>query len=370
VITGDLDAALAGLISHDGELGKELSPGTPSRGTGRGAARAIVITTAGSWRPAPPGIKTGAGAYATTIAFGLARRWAAEPAAIAAALARTLGRLDWVETARETGNGYLTITVTTGALTALAVRITQAGRGCARSTALAGITATAPRHCDLASAPTWQEARRRLTAVITGRLAETAGATILFSDDAKRMAPASSTAPAGPTPVADAIGFAGADAITYTLARLPHPGRADTAAAAEHHLGNPAYAVRYAHAHAASTQRQAADLGLGLGGTAKFQPRLLAHPAEMSLLYELSWLAERVAGAARRAQPDVLTRYLERVTGAYLSCKENCPALAPGNVPGSVPDAAQHARLWLVAAARTVLRTGLDLLGVSPPGRL
>lgn len=366
MITGDLDAALAGLISHDGELGKELSPGTPSPGTGPGAARAMGITSAGTWRPAPPGIESGVGTYATTVAFGLARHWAAEPAAIAAAFARALSRLDWVETASETGSGYLTITVTTGALTALAVRITQAGPGCARSTALAGVTATAPRHCDLASAPTWKEARRRLTAVITGRLAETAGATVLFSDDAKRMAPANSPAPAGPTPVADAIGFAGADAITYTLARLPHPGRADTAAAAEHHLGNPAYAVRYAHAHAASTQRQAADLGLGLGDAAEFQPRLLAHPAEMSLLYELSWLAERVAGAARRAQPDVLTRYLERVAGAYLSCQENCPALAPGSVPG----AGQRARLWLVAAARTVLRTGLDLLGVSPPGRL
>jgi arginyl-tRNA synthetase len=86
----------------------------------------------------------------------------------------------------------------------------------------------------------------------------------------------------------------------------------------------------------------------------------------MSLLYELSWLAERVSGAARRAQPNVLTRYLEGLAGTYFSCQEDCPALAPG----SVPNEGQHARLWLVAAARTVQRTGLDRLGVSAPDRL
>ncbi|HEY5989411.1 MAG TPA: DALR anticodon-binding domain-containing protein [Streptosporangiaceae bacterium] len=364
MITGDLDAAIAAVISHDGEFGASTTSGA----AGPGQARAAGITSAGTWRPAPPGLDSAAGTYATTIAFALARRSAAEPAAIAAALARALARMDWVATARETGDGYLTVTVTARTLAELATRITQAGPACARSTALAGVTATVPRHVDLASAPTWEEARRRLTAVITGRLAETAGATIHFLEDAKRMAPANPAAPAGPSPAADAIAYAGADAITYTLARLPRgtPTWVDTCRAAEHHLGNPAYAVRYAHAHAASTLRQAADLGLRLGEAAEFEPRLPAHPREMSLLYELSWLAERVSGAARRAQPDVCTRYLEGLAGAYFSCQEDCPALAPG----SVPDEEQPARLWLVAAARTVLRTGLDLLGVSAPDRL
>jgi arginyl-tRNA synthetase len=368
VITGDLDAAIAAVIRHDGEFGKELRPGSAGAEPAAGPAWASGITSAGTWRPAPPGRGGGPGTYATTIAFGLARPRAADPAAIAAALARPLGRLGWIEAARETGDGYLTVAVTAGALTALAARITQAGPACARSTALAGLTATAPRHADLASAPAWEEARRRLAAVITGRLAQTAGATILFLEDAKRMAPPDPPAPGTATGVADAIGYAGADAITYTLARLPRstPARVDPCRAAEHQLGNPAYAVRYAHAHAASTLRSAADLGPGPGEAAELEPRLLAHPREMSLLYELSWLAERVSGAARRAQPDVLTRYLERLAGAYFSCQEDCPALAPG----SVPDERQHARLWLVAAARTVLRTGLDLLGVSAPDRL
>jgi arginyl-tRNA synthetase len=169
--------------------------------------------------------------------------------------------------------------------------------------------------------------------------------------------------------VTEAVAFAGSWAITYALARIPPgaPVRPDPRAAAEHHLGNPAYAVRYAHAHAASALRQAADLGLGLGEAAEFGPQLLTHPSEQWLLDELSWLPERVAGAARRRRPDVLTRYLERLAGAYLDCQEACPAMGPGpgtGGPGIV------ARLWLAAATKTALRAGLDLLGVDAPDRL
>jgi arginyl-tRNA synthetase len=178
--------------------------------------------------------------------------------------------------------------------------------------------------------------------------------------------------------VAEAIAYAGADAITYALARLPPwgPARVDAHRAAAHHLGNPAYAVRYAHAHAASALRQAADLGLDRGEAAQFQPRLLAHPSEQALLYELSWLPERVAGAARRGRPDVLARYLEGLAGAYFDAQEACPAAWPGMAaPGVSPGeraaaAAAAARLWLAAASRTALLTGLGLLGVNAPDRL
>ena len=287
-----------------------------------------------------------------------------------------------------TGGGYLTVTVTPEALAALAVRITQAGPACARSTALAGTSLTAPRDLALAAASTWGAARRRLMAARCARLAQAAGADVLFYDDSKRMpppTPATSaghasvadparTALAGPatsagrTPVADAIAFGGADAVTFALARVPPgaPTAVDAASVAAHRLTNPAYAVRFAHAHAASALRQAADLGLGLGDAATFQPRSLTHPSEQSLLYELSWLPERVAGAARRGRPDVFARYLETLAVAYLNCQQHRPAAWPGMSARASP----RARLWLAAAAGTALRTGLDLLGVSAPDRL
>jgi arginyl-tRNA synthetase len=199
--------------------------------------------------------------------------------------------------------------------------------------------------------------------------------------------------------VAAAIDFAGAGAIRYALARIPPgaPAEVDPGHVAQHRLDVPAYAVRYAHAHAVSALRQAADLGLSLGQAAEFGPRLLAHPSELVLLDELSWLPERVAGAARRVRPDTFPRYLERLAGAYFDCQEQCPAAWPGigrgggagtsaaRGGGAGTSAARGggvgagtaagsreivARLWLAVASATALRAGLDLLGVDAPGRL
>jgi arginyl-tRNA synthetase len=371
VLTGDLDRLLAAEISA-------------AHGPADG------VTSAGTWQPAPPGSAPGPGTYATPVAFRLAGGHAARAVRIAMTLAAALRRAGWVESATVFG-GYLTVTVTRDALAALAVRITEAGPACARSTALAGRTVPAPPQPDLATAADWAEARRQLSESIVGRLAEAAGAHILMSHLAVRHSVPAVTPRPDAGPVADALAFAGSWAITFALAsaapgtaaasgqwaaaahHLGNPASSGSAvppglwAAAAHHLGNPAYAVRYAHAHAASTLRQAADLGLRLGETAEFGPHLLAHPAERWLLDELSWLPERVAGAARRARPDVLTRYLERLAGAYFDCQEECPAMGPGvttDGPGAV------ARLWLAAAAGTALRAGLDLLGVDAPDRL
>jgi hypothetical protein len=215
--------------------------------------------------------------------------------------------------------------------------------------------------------------------------------------------------------VADAVDFVGADAVRYWLARLPtaragildravsatrdparprdaavphagargaavpHARPRDTRAPAPRRPdadapGAPPYsdpqvldqdlrAVRFAAADAAATGRWAAELGL-----ARLGPPVpageLGQPAEIALLTELSWLAERVAGAARRRRPDELPRYLERLAGAWLDVREDCPALpfggraAPGGATGT------SARLWLAEATATALAAGLDLVGI------
>jgi len=383
VLTGDLDRLLAA------EIGAPAPAATPEAAPAPGATAAPkaspALTPAPAWRRAPPGGAPAPGTYATPIAFRLADAQGAGPARVATALAAALRRADWVRTATVTG-GYLTVTVTPQALAQLAVRITAAGPACARSTALAGVTVPAPPDPDLAAAATWAQARRQLAAHLAGRLAEAAGArtTPSFIDEraavpgrvptrATGRVAAQSAVPGhvrtrGAGPVAAAQDFAGAGAIRYALARLPPgaPAQVDACHAAAHRLDVPAYAVRYAHAHAASTLRQAADLGLGLG-EAEFAPHLLAHRSEQVLLDELSWLAERVAGAARRARPDTFPRYLERLAGAYFGWHEQCPAVWPGIGPGGPRTAA---RLWLAAAAATALRAGLSLLGVDAPDRL
>ena len=355
--------------------------------------------TAGTWRPAPPGASGGPGTYATTIAFLLARhaelsaqhagdmpqrpaaqlrhanspQHAPDPQDLAGRLAVSLRALPEISQATVTGGGYLTITVTAETLSALAVRIAEAGPSCARGGALRGAALEALRGVDLTTARSWDEAHQWLASEVTGRLAAAAGAQVQWTDPTQRTRAPDSRPTANSGPVSDSINFAGADAIRYALCRLrwmPGGLAVDARAAAAQHLGNPAYAVRYAHAHAASALRQAADLGLDKGSAADAEVHLLAHPRERALLDAMSWLPERVGGAARRGRPDVLTGYLEELAAAYFGCQESCPAVTPGLLDEPPGSPVTRARLWLAAAAGAALGAGLGLLGVAAPDRL
>jgi arginyl-tRNA synthetase len=221
--------------------------------------------------------------------------------------------------------GYLTVTVTPEALATVAVRVVRAGPACAGHAVL-----TIPE----------------------------------FTPDATA-----------------AIEWAGEDAIRWELARAT-PGTSpreaspiDAARAARHLLSNPAFAVRYACARASATLRQATVLGLALDDSGEFEPSALQHPAERVTCDALSWLPERAASAARRGRAETFARYLETLADAYLSCEESCPAVRPGILEGTLTGEGRGsgviiARLWLAAAARTGLGTGLTLLGVSAPDRL
>jgi arginyl-tRNA synthetase len=328
-------------------------------------SRELGLRAAGTWRPAPPGAGGAPGTYASSLPFLMAGATGEEPAEVAAGLAARLRRVAWIAAASVTGGGYLTVTVTPGALAALAVRIPAAGDACAASDALCGTELAAPAAADPASAATWEEARALVTAAVTGRLAGIAGATVRLQD----LPPRPTSAQAGP---AAAVAFAGTDAVRYALART-RPGRAGAIEArrcVRNALDNPFFAVRYAHAHAASVLRWAADLGVERGSADAFRPDLLTHPSERRLLDAMSWLPERAVSAARRRRPDVFSRYLEGLGAAWLDCREDCPALPFGGRSAPRDGVGSAARLWLAAAAQTALGTGLRLLGVAAPPRL
>ena len=331
-------------------------------------AIASAVAAAGFGRPADPGLrKTGTpGQYAASVALTLGH----DPRETAQSLAARLADEQWIARVEITGPGYLTITVTPETLAAVADNITNAGPACVTSDALAGLTVPAPPPGDPLAAPTWEKARAALAAQLTVRLAAAAGATVAES--------AADSAPVPPaagqrqeTAIAAAVAFAGRDAVTFTLARaIPgKPLRVDPEIMARHVLGNPAYAVRYAHARAVSGVRWAATSSAavtpGLAGVPLCPP---ADPGELALLDALSWLPERVATAARRGRPDEFARYLEdlaSVTVDILSSTSHPDCASPdwAAAPGSD-------RLTLAMAARTGLAAGLGLLGVSAPERL
>ena len=302
--------------------------------------------------PADPGLRpTGIpGQYASSAALG--RPQAARALTTALAAEPRIGRVE------VTGPGYLTITVSPEALAALPGRIADAGLACAASEALRGVTVPAPPPGDpLDDAAGWEEARRALAAELTARLAAAAGATIVPGGEAAVRSDQKGAEP-GVTRPAAAVAFAGADAVRFALARAV-PGRSvriDPAVVARHVPDNPAYAVRYAHARAASGVRWAAISN----GAEAAPPRPPADPGELALLDALSWLPERVAVAARRARPDEFARYLEDLASV---CIKVLAGPTGARAPGSD-------KLALATAARTGLAAGLGLLGISAPDRL
>jgi arginyl-tRNA synthetase len=289
------------------------------------------------------------GSYTSSLPFRLNP---GDPRAAAAQLAARLGEQLWIAGAEVTGPGFVTVTVTHATLARLAIRIANAGPACAESDALAGRTVPVPQP---AAVTDWPQARAALAAELTVRLATAAGAVI---DPERPEVPA--PPPPSRGPVAEAIAYAGPDAVRFALARMPPGGRPPEAAViARHVLANPAYAVRYAHAAAAAVLRWAAALGTRPAG---FTPRLLAEPGELALLDALSWLPERVAVAARRGRPDEFAGYLAELAARTIDTMSTSSFT-------KIPDISSE-RLWLADAARTGLAAGLGLLGIDAPPRL
>ena len=348
-------------------------------------AQVAGVQAAGTWRPAPAAITESPGSYATSLPLAIARLTGRPAIAEAEALASGLAGLPWVSAARATGDGYLTVTVTAGYLAGLASRIVAAGQAAANSDALAGCKLTAPAPPDLSAATGWEAAWRALHDALSGRLAGVAGAEVLFLQFQQDRAPSSPSppgsgtapvTPALPGLVGDAVATYGADAVGYALARTSVQKRETIARqlAMPLNTGNPFVAVRYAHTDAASALRWARDLALpGAGDPARrAAARWEPQSQELALLDALSWLPERVAAAARRRRPAEVAAYLEYVAGAWIDCRETCPAL-PFQGRGAPERTAAEliaARLCLADAARITLSCGLALLGVSAPERI
>ena len=327
-------------------------------------AIAHAVAAAGFPQAQDPGLRpTGVpGQYAASVALTLAPN----PRETAKSLAQPLAQEPWIASVDVTGPGYLTITVTPEALAAVADAITSAGPACVTSDALAGQTVPAAPPGDPLTAPTWEKARAALAVRLTARLAAAAGATVAESPNSERVHVSPTATTARDTPVARAVAFAGRDAVLFTLARaIPgKPLHVDQEIIARHVPSNPAYAVRYAHARAASGLRWAVTSPTAVTpGTEAVLPCPPADPGELAMLDALSWLPERVATAARRGRPDEFARYLEDLASVTVDVLSSASHPGKGIAPGSD-------RLTLAMAARTSLAAGLSLLEVSAPERL
>ena len=137
----------------------------------------------------------------------------------------------------------------------------------------------------------------------------------------------------------------------------------DLELAKQQSMENPVYYVQYAHARICNILRKAA--AEGLGGVADPPLDRLAQDDEIALVRRLCEFPEVVALAAEDLEPHRVTFYLLDLAAAfhgYYNKKQN-------RVVGE-DRALSLARLALVGAVAQVIRSGLDLLGVTAPERM
>ncbi|WP_116452663.1 arginine--tRNA ligase [Blastococcus litoris] len=167
----------------------------------------------------------------------------------------------------------------------------------------------------------------------------------------------------------DLVDAVGVDAARYALARASVDQQIDIDADlwSRQTNDNPVFYVQYAHARISSVLRNAADLGLALGEAGDVDVTQLAHERESDLLRAIGEFPRVLSAAAELRAPHRVARYLEELAGTYHRFYDSCRVLPRGDEEATP---LTTARLWLCAATATVLRNGLDVLGVSAPERM
>jgi arginyl-tRNA synthetase len=124
---------------------------------------------------------------------------------------------------------------------------------------------------------------------------------------------------------------------------------------------NPVYYIQYAHARIAGILSTAQEK---LPSTSGGDASLLTHPAELALIRKMLMLPELVETIALTRQPHHLPHYAQDLANDFHDFYEKCRVVDPENLDLS------KARLKLVAAAKVILATALELMGMSAPDKM
>ncbi|HEY8391903.1 MAG TPA: arginine--tRNA ligase [Capillibacterium sp.] len=118
--------------------------------------------------------------------------------------------------------------------------------------------------------------------------------------------------------------------------------------------------LQYTHARACSILRKA---GFRPAPDLPFNPEKLGEPAALKVVKTLYLFPEKVMTAAAEYEPSIISRYLIDLAQDFNGFYHECQVLVDDRE-------LQQARLVLVAAVKTVLATGLGLLGIKAPEQM
>ena len=116
--------------------------------------------------------------------------------------------------------------------------------------------------------------------------------------------------------------------------------------------------VQYTHARANSLLNKG-EFSLAN----KVDYSLLIAEEEINIIRLLYQFPEIVIDAMEKLEPSFITRHITEIAKAFNKFYNSCPIL-------TVEKELKNARLMLVFATKTVIRTGLDLLGIEAPNRM
>ncbi len=170
----------------------------------------------------------------------------------------------------------------------------------------------------------------------------------------------------------DLLDEVGRDAVRFTmLTRKPDAQMEfDLDLAVAQTRDNPVFYVQYAHARCRSVLRAAADQpGFGDVSTAGLSGAVLddlAAESELALLRRLSHWPRLIEGAAQAREPHRIAFYLNDLAGDFHALWNRGRDDASLRFLQADQPVATRARLALVEATATVIRSGLAVLGVEP----
>ena len=143
---------------------------------------------------------------------------------------------------------------------------------------------------------------------------------------------------------------------------------------AEQSKDNPVFYVQYAHARTASVLRQASgelpDLPLDPRALAGADLRLLSDSGERDLVRVMAEWPRVLAAAARSREPHRVAFYLHDLASGFHAHWNKGKELPHLRFIRADEVELSRARLALVAALQTVLRSGLQVLGVEAPDEM
>ncbi|NMJ42224.1 arginine--tRNA ligase [Roseomonas sp. JC162] len=164
----------------------------------------------------------------------------------------------------------------------------------------------------------------------------------------------------------DLIEEVGRDAVRFTMLTRKSDAQMefDLDKVVEQSRDNPVFYVQYAHARCRSVLRQAGDPKAGELASAPLAA--LTDPAEMALIRRIAAWPRTVEAAATAREPHRIAFYLQDLAGDFhVLWNRGRDDSTLRFIRAEEPEATR-ARLALVAATATVIRSGLGVMGVTP----